>query len=260
MRGCRWIVALVATVAVATAEAQIRLIPGTKIDSARNIPTTDVGMKFEGGTTVDFGRIDEDGGVWRGAIEWQNCATHPITITRVTSSCGCLRVDYNSATVAPSKRGELRLEYHPKGHAGAVAQRVMIYTDRSGRTPAAVITLRGEVRAAADQSGSYPYACGALLLRQTWVRFAGEGAQVERIACMNGGQKPLEISADTLLSSPDVRVRTEPRVLEAGATGDLVITYKPSATAPKMRPRLLLNGLGVAPRARTIEIFTTPSK
>lgn len=267
MRTCGWIMALCATVAVATAEAQIRLIPQAKVDSARNVTTTDVGMRFASGTTTDFGEIAEEGGTWKGCVEWRNDADKPLTITRITASCGCLKAEYDRATVAVGESGELRLTYDPRGHAGEVAQRIFVYTDRSGRHPAAVLTLRGRVRAAADPSGNYPHARGTLLLRQTWVRFSGEGKQTERVACMNGGAKPLKITADTLLSSRELTVRTEPEVLESGAVGDLVITYTPTEKQPTkqpagptaapriVRPRLFLSGVEVAPRERAIEVF-----
>lgn len=248
-----------ATVAVATAEAQIRLIPQSKVDSARNVQTTDVGLRFVAGTMVDFGRIDEDGGAWKTSVECRNVSDKPLTITRITTSCGCLRAEFDRATIAAHEQATLRLTYYPRGHAGAVAQRIFVYTDRSSREPSAVLTLRGDVRAAADQSENYPYARGALLVRQTWVRFATEGTQTERVACMNVGRKSLKITADTLLSSREITVRTEPATLEAGATGDLVITYTPSARQTNggrsVRPRLFLDGLGVAPRERAIEVF-----
>lgn len=258
-----WIMALCATVAVTTAEAQIRLIPQVKVDSARNVATTDVGMRFVSGATTDFGQIAEEGGSWKGSVEWQNESNKTLTITRITTSCGCLQVEFDRATVAGGERGELRLTYDPRGHAGEVAQRIFVYADRSGGRPAAVLTVRGRVRAAADPSGNYPHARGALLLRQTWVRFSGEGEQTERIACMNSGTKPLKITVDTLLTSRELTVRTEPEVLESGAVGDLVITYTPTAKQPAKqssalrvwRPRLFLSGVDVAPRERAIEVF-----
>lgn len=263
MRVRGWILAVCATVAVATVEAQIRLIPQAKVDSARNVVATDVGLRFDVGQTVDFGEIAEDGGAWKTSIKWQNHSDKPLIITRVTTSCGCLRVEYDRATVAVGGQGELHLTYYPQGHAGEVAQRIFIYTDRSAREPSAVLNLRGRVRATVDPSGTYPYARGALLLRQTWVRFADEGVQTERVACVNSGAKELKITADTLLSSPEIEVRTEPAVLAAGAEGDLVITYTPRTTNgqrgtfPTARPRLFLDGLGVAPRERAIEVFVT---
>ena len=136
-----WILALVATVAVATAEAQIRLIPQAKVDSARNVATEQVGMAFER-TTIDFGELPEEGGAWCSAVQWQNAGREQITIIRITTSCGCLQVENDRSTVEAGGRGELRLTYHPKGHAGRVSQRIFVYTDRSGRRPAAVLTVR----------------------------------------------------------------------------------------------------------------------
>ena len=68
MRALGVILAVCATVAMATAEAQIRLIPQSKVDSARNVATADVGMRFVAGTTVDFGEIAEDVGISRQGV------------------------------------------------------------------------------------------------------------------------------------------------------------------------------------------------
>ena len=71
----------------------------------------------------------------------------------------------------------------------------------------------------------------------------------------------MKISADTLLSSLEIEVRTDPAALPAGEEGDLVITYTPRADGVRQtrvsmaRARLFLNGLGVAPRERAIEVF-----
>jgi hypothetical protein len=77
---------------------------------------------------------------------------------------------------------------------------------------------------------------------------------------MNGGRKALKISADTLLTTRGVSVRTEPEILQAGEAGDQVITYEPrEGRWSKVRPRLFLNGLDLAPRERMIEIFMSSS-
>ena len=183
------VVAISIMAMMTTAHAQIRIIPRAKIDSARNVATTDVGMRFVGGATLNFGTIAEDSGAWHGEIEWRNVGEKPITITRISTSCGCLKAE--SETIEPTARGrrnKLQITYFPRGHAGEVSQRIFIYTDRSGQRPAAVVTLCGRVRATADRSGDYAESCGALLLGRKWVRFENEGVQTERIACMNGGR------------------------------------------------------------------------
>lgn len=256
-------VALLLAVATATtAQAQIRIIPRTKIDSARNVATTDVGLRFVGGTTVDFGTITEDGGAWHGEIEWRNVGEKPITITRISTSCGCLKAESRTTELtARGGRNKLQITYFPQGHAGTVSQRIFVYTDRSGQQPAAVVVLQGRVLAAADSSGDYAENCGPLLLRRKWVRFAGEGEQIERIACMNGGQKPLKITADTLLSTRGVSAHTEPEILQAGEAGDLIIRYSPREDRwSKVRPRLFLSGVELAPRERMIELYLAPEE
>ena len=248
-----WIALLVAVSMAECAEAQIRIIPQTKIDSIKQPATLDTrAMEFRGGNNLSFGTINEADGVWEGVIEWQNVGERQLVITRTSSSCSCLRAEVDRTPVKAGEKSSITLQYDPRNRSGRVSQRVMIYTNLSEKLPTAVLTLEGEVRPLADRRGDYPYLRGELALRRDTI-MAKKGEEI-RVACMNVGTKPLRIVADSLLSGRNVVAYTEPRVLQAGEEGDLVIRYKIDDRDSRPMPHLYLTGLNLPPRQRCLVV------
>lgn len=249
---CLWLVAL-----CSDASAQLRLIDQAKIDSVRNPQVVEqTMMQIEGGTTVTMGSIAEDAEPWQTELRWRNRGNMPLVITRVVTTCGCLKMAYDRRPVPADSTARLRLEYHPKGHPGAVYQRVMIYTNQATDRPTTILTLSGEVIPAPDMEESYPATCGALRLRSTEVKFSSKGGrQTINLACYNGGEEALRLSTDTLLTSPALRIHAEPAVLQPGEEGELIVQFDPSKAVfiqPTMH--LYLGGLRVTPRQRQLTV------
>lgn len=247
------IVLMILAVVVATESlAQIHIIPREKIDSIANPVTVAAeAMAFEGGNAISFGQIKEDAGEWSYSIKWQNRGEKPLIITRITSSCSCLKVDAERKTVAVDGQGVITLRYNPERRVGTVNQRAFIYTNLSDKFPTAVITLSGRVIAGREHGGDYPHALGTLLLRQDTLTVR-QGGQV-RVACMNSGEQPLRLSVDTLLSPQGVKAYTEPRELQAGEDGDLVLML-PAKVNQKV-VSVYLQGLRLAPRQRRVVLI-----
>ena len=65
----------------------------------------------------DFGTIMESGGIQAYTFEFTNTGDQPVTIQRVTSSCGCTTPDWTKEPVAPGKKGIVKVSYHPSGAA-----------------------------------------------------------------------------------------------------------------------------------------------
>lgn len=226
----KWLVVFAMVVGVSPAVAQLRLIPQSRIDSVRQshtVTNAPIALSDEG--RLQMGRIAEEDGVWQGRVVWTNHADRPLVITRVASTCGCLKGHYEARPVAKGEHQTITLSYNPKGHPGAVYQRLFVYTSLSTELPTFVVELRGEVVAARQGTANYPYARGPLLLRSDEVRFSAEEREV-RIACMNNGRQPMRLRADSLLS-PGVTLRTEPETLQAGERGDLVISREVDSPA-----------------------------
>lgn len=255
--GFRWVVAFLSLAALPDrAPAQIKIIPQQSVrEAAESTTIGESDMLLPDGDTLDFGTLDELGGAWQGEIEWRNRGDKPIVVTRINTTCGCLQVVAAESVVQGGATSRFRLTYHPKGHPGSVRQRAFVYTNLSEKSPTAVLHITGEVTASADRSGDYSYRRGALLLRQERVTFAYGVTEVARIACMNGGTTPLEIGAEPHFTPQGISLHTEPRRLEAGAEGDLIIEYDPRTMPREGVVKVMLEGLQLPPRERTIEIL-----
>ena len=249
------LVVVVATVVMtARAAAQIRTIPQQLRDSVANPPTVaNQPLRFDS-EELHFGTIAEDGGLWQGRLGFVNEGDAPIVITRVVTTCGCLRASFDRSPLAPKRCSELQVSYNPKGHPGVVYQRLFLYTNLSASRPTAILSLKGAVEQAADKSSSYPIAHGALRLRTDQVRLSTLRDEGEvRIACRNAGDRALCIELDELLSSRCFSLRTEPATIAPEAEGELVIEYRHSEGEQGV-PRLYWKGIALPPRERMIRV------
>ncbi len=238
--------------------AQIRLVPRERLDSLRNPQTISSELRFPE-RPIEMGSIPEAGGLWTTRIEWQNEEQTPVVITAIRTTCGCLKADFSAEPLKRGEWGSIELRYNPKGHPGAVDQRLFVYTSLSKQRPSAVIRLVGRVIPSADRSGDYAHACGPLLLRQVEIPY--EGGREVRIACMNGGKSPLRITEDELLPTHGIKVCTDPELLEPTEQGDLVITFseEPTFRSDGTLP-ILLRGLDLPPRMRTLRLRSRVEK
>ena len=229
---------------------QLTIIPQSAVQEASN-PSIAEGSKlaFDNNGTLSFDTIGESDGCWQGEIAWHTTGGTKATITRITTSCNCVVADWSRRDNTARKSGKIGVRYYPKGHAGRVEQRLFIYTTLSEEKPSAIVKVVGTVTPSGDNSGNYPHTMGVLLVRQKEVTLPADGG-VARIAVMNGGSAPLEVSHDGGLSLGGLKAYTIPRTLQSGEEGDLVVEFEPNG-APTM---LYLKGVNVPPRERKIEI------
>ena len=251
----RGFVAAIMLCAVQLLSAQIRIIPQDKLLEVAEPKSLSSGLQFVP-DRVDFGTIDEMSGVWQGSSRLVNSGNDTVVITRLKSTCGCLKAEIERRVLAPKEQTEVILKYYPRGHAGRVAQRVLIYTNGATDRPASILQLKGLVTASEDRSDDYPYSRGTLRLRQDMVRFESEGRQVVRVACMNGGSTMLRPQIDTLLTYDGLSVRFEPAELAPKAEGYMEVTYTPNdKVAEGVAKRIYLKLPGVSPRQGVVEVL-----
>lgn len=234
-------------------QAQLTIIPQNKVQEAAN-PTLAEGaqMQFDGEGILNFGTIEEDCGEWHGEIRWREKSGQRLTITRIQTSCSCLKVSWERRKSSNASSGVVGVTYLPKGHAGVVDQKFFVYTTLSESHPTAIVRVKGKVTPSTDRSGDYPHSCGTLLMRSKEARFGATDGNRVRIAVMNGGSSPLRITHDNTLSLGGVKAYTEPEQLNPGEEGDLVVEY------PKPREsnaQLYLRGVDTPPRNRKVELL-----
>lgn len=250
----RGVVAVVMLCAAQLMSAQIRIIPQEKLLEAANPKTVASQLRFVA-DKVDFGTIDEMSGVWQGSATLTNEGGETIAITRVKSTCGCLKAEMPKRALAPKELMKVVLKYYPRGHAGVVRQRVFLYTEASEEHPSAVLEVRGVVTASADRSDDYPYSRGVLRLRQDTVRLSGV-REVLRVAFMNGGSAELNLSVDTNFLPEGVKVRFEPSKVAPKGEGEMVVEYTPtSAKSQTNLGKIFIRGLNLPPRQCAIDVI-----
>lgn len=250
----RRIIAVAMLCAVQLLSAQIRIIPQDKLLEATPKATNNSPLRFER-EEVSFGTIDEMSGVWQGRAVLRNLGADTIAITQLKTTCGCLKAEVSKRVIAPNEKLSVALKYYPRGHAGRVRQRVLLYTNIASERPSAVLTLTGLVTASEDRSDDYPYTRGVLRLRQDAVRLSGE-REVQRIAFMNGGSTELNLEVDANLLPKGVSVRFEPSKVAPKGEGDMVVEYTPTAeTAPVNFGKIYIKGLNLPPRQSAIDVI-----
>ena len=239
--------------AVQLISAQIRIIPQDVVRKATDIEVAESSLQFEP-SGVDFGTIDEMSSAWQGSATLRNGGGDTLVITQIKTTCGCLKAEAERRLLAPNEATTLRLKYYPRGHAGRVRQRVLVYANNANDAPSALLTLTGLVEASADRSDDYPYSRGVLRLRQDTVRLSG-GEENSRIAIMNGGSAELLLAVDENFLPKGVKVHFEPSRLAPKGEGYMVVEYKPTAEqSPANLGKIYIKGLNLPPRQSAVDI------
>ena len=63
----------------------------------------------------DFGTILDSDGVQSYSFEFSNKGNYPVTIQKVTSSCGCTTPDWTKEPVVPGQKGYVKVSFNPSG-------------------------------------------------------------------------------------------------------------------------------------------------
>ena len=244
----------------ALSDAQTTDVVRARIDSVVN-PRRVAGhesMRFNV-ERLDLGTVSEEAVPPVCTFVWRNVGSTSLVVTRVVTSCGCVTAEFDRQPVPPGGEGRIEAVYHPQRHPGHFDRRIFVYTQLSAAHPTAILSLTGFVEPAKEQAYAYPVAVGKTLrLRYGEVRFDGTHTQIERIVCLNTGDVPRTVQADSLLTPPYIAVSCEPEYLEPNAEGDIVIRFLPDRAPEKLPDRLplmLTGGAGdeaVAPRQRTV--------
>ena len=228
------------------------------IDSLANpsLSATGAVLKFDT-CVLDAGLIPEEGGAREYEFVWTNAGDVPVTVLKVSTSCGCAVPEYDRKTVSPGQKGSLKIRYYPKGHPGEFSLRILVYTDQSVPKPAVRLLLNGTVRPAAVPTWRYLHQMGNIFLKQKEVVFSDDAKSVARISCLNGGDSPLTVGAEKDLLPPYLEFRCEPETIPAGEEAELVIAFDPAAVPMRLLNvvPVILSGIDLPPSQRTLRVI-----
>ncbi len=110
------------------------LVPRATLDSLAHPAAVSGGeaMRFES-TTLAVGSIDEDAAPATHTFRWRNEGEKPLVVTRVETSCGCVRASFSKAPVSRGQWAEIAVAYLPKGQPGFFQRRTLVFTQLSYR-------------------------------------------------------------------------------------------------------------------------------
>ena len=91
----------------------------------------------------DFGAIANSDGVQTYSFEFTNKGAQPVTIQKVTSSCGCTTPDWTKEPVAPGKKGNVKVSFNPSGEASF--HKSVTVNVAGGSPEVIVLHIRGNV-------------------------------------------------------------------------------------------------------------------
>lgn len=204
----------------------------------------------------DFGVIYETDSPLAVEYHFVNVSSKPVSITRITTNCGCTVAEIGDSLVSPGEKGTIRIRFNPRRRSGTVDTNSFVYTSLSSKEPVAKLTLLGNV-IDNDEWNHLPCRMGMLKLKRKEVFFepvkAGTAPQ-QRIPCANVGIVPLTLSSKLLPSF--VSFGTEPAEIAPGEEGDIVITINGDMLPPNA-PRsfsVVVDGVNGRISDRTINV------
>lgn len=209
----------------------------------------------------NLGTMYESDKVRKVQFTFCNVSDSEVTITKVTTHCGCTASSFDAKPIKPGARGEVVITYNPKGRSGTIDTDAFVYTNLSGTQPVARLTLLGNV-INSDEWSHLPHSMGALKVKRKSISFATlqpGTTRAVRIPCANVGKSPLELSS--LLLPQYATFATEPATLQPGEEGDIVITVAadklPKSFPDTLRFSVVIDGVAGRLSDRTIKAEIT---
>lgn len=179
-------------------------------------------------------------------FSFRNVGTKATELRGVRVFCGCTVVTYDKHIIEPGAVGEITVKYNPKNKIGTIDERIYVYTTDSELYPIVCLNVLGEVR---DENPwrHLPQKIGNLRLKRRLVDFVVDSLcslKSERIWCGNSGDVPLMVMAKELPNY--VSFRVEPKILQPGEEGDIIITIinEKMGRSDTLDFRLFLEGTG----------------
>ena len=177
----------------------------------------------------------------------RNATSTAITITKLRSSCSCLRVVTKPTVVEPNATISVDAEFNPAGRNGSFSHNILLYTSLDTERPTERLTLEGEVRNG-DEWLHLPERMGALRLSRKEVTLTSRG--YERIIVANTSSQPLRLTAQPSLAG--LEFRCEPEIIEAGEEGNIALRY--IGEPRDLTTLLIVEGISGRPTERMIKI------
>lgn len=141
MKVWRFIV-LVAVLGISQiAQAQLKILPKSQIDSIANPPLAQNAgaMRFDK-VLINGVKMSAQDAPRTFEYPFINRGSSALVISRLVSTCSCASASYDKRVIKAGERGVIRIVYNPKGRIGTNLQRVFVYT-ADNTQPTAILRL-----------------------------------------------------------------------------------------------------------------------
>lgn len=177
--------------------------------------------------TIDYGTIDEDGGMVTKYIEATNSGNASVTILDVVVSCGCTHAEYPRDAIQPGEKVSIGITFDPRDRPGRFEREALIVTSDSDNHT--LIYIKGRVTPRERTVYEiYPFDMGGgLRMESNFQAFAyiEHGCSIEeRIAYINNSDRSINLSLVQTQSSGALTIEY-PRSIAPQQHGDIVLRY-----------------------------------
>lgn len=192
------------------------------------------GLTFEP-TIIDFGHIDEDGGIATRSFRATNITKESITIKELVSTCDCTVAQYNNIVIEPNQSFEFKVSYDPMNRPGRFDRPLYILVE--GCDEILEINVRGHVNAR-EQSIEERYRDMGygLYAEKTFAPFAylehGKHYE-ERIALYNSTSHTMRLRIEPYATKSGLLRVEYPEKLKPKTQADVVFIYELPADSRK---------------------------
>jgi hypothetical protein len=141
MKVMRYIVLVAVLCFCQVAQAQLKILPKSQIDSIANPPLAqNAGTMRIDKVLIDGVRMSQEDAPRTFEYSFVNRGSSVMVISRLISTCSCAVATYDKRIVKPGERGVICLTYNAKGRVGTNLQRVFVYTGDNVQ-PTAILRL-----------------------------------------------------------------------------------------------------------------------
>lgn len=239
------------------ASAQIRTVSEAQLDSMANPVLAKQWrlMDFAVRSIRDDKLKENDAPVYE--FEFVNRWDKTLSVTMVSSSCGCVKAVCEPRVIRPGDKGKVKATYYTAGHSGSFLQRIFVYTSLSEKQPTAVLNLDVTIAAGEDRSKWFPHQLGRIRTKVVEHSFRRDMREVVCLGFMNVGHTPLTLKFENALLPPCIKAWCETPDVLPGGEGEFCISFDPELCDKEgiLRVPLIIKGLGVAPSASAIMLI-----
>ncbi len=175
----------------------------------------------------DFGTLSESDSSAVCEFEFYNRSSKILIVNRVVSSCGCVKVDFQSKPLRMGESGSIKVRFNPQGQSGRFYKPIYVYNNLS-KQPTELI-VRGVVEAQQSPEYLYPYElCGKIRanVQSLNLGYAAHGRfAVGKIELYNSGNESVMIETSEP-ESRNIKLQLTSNKIESGQRVSLGVIYE----------------------------------